>query len=250
MLEKQLEALTTILKDKDIHEYAGDAFWGIIKAVSLGDVGALIDSGGDIKNLLFYTPTILFWDKMQRYMFGTFRNYAEQVKMAGKFNEENMDYEKFVKRQIHLINEINDDKKVDYFAQLTSCYLLTEMDNALYYKLAKFLIMCTPEELDYIASFDYEGTTQLTAMVSSLYQYGLFEQQEKQHGGVSYALSGFAKALKYNGLNFNEGTSGEKRIVSYSQIAPLSISEPMTWEDINNVVSENETVINGNKFQK
>lgn len=250
MLEKQLEALTTILKDKDIHEYAGDAFWGIIKAVSLGDVGALIDSGGDIKNLLFYTPTILFWDKMQRYMFGTFRDYAEQVKMAGKFSEDNKDYERFVKRQIHLINEIDDDKKVDYFAQLTRCYLLTEMDNALYYKLAKFLIMCTPEELDYIASFDYEGTTQLTVMVSSLYQYGLFEQQEKQHGGVSYALSGFAKALKYNGLNFNEGTSGEKRMVSYSQIAPLSISEPMTWEDINNVVSENETVINGNKFQK
>ena len=172
MLEKQLEALTTILKDKDIHEYAGDAFWGIIKAVSLGDVGALIDSGGDIKNLLFYTPTILFWDKMQRYMFGTFRDYAEQVKMAGKFSEDNKDYERFVKRQIHLINEIDDDKKVDYFAQLTRCYLLTEMDNALYYKLAKFLIMCTPEELDYIASFDYEGTTQLTAMVSSLYQYG------------------------------------------------------------------------------
>ena len=75
------------------------------------------------------------------YMFGTFRNYAEQVKMAGKFNEENMDYEKFVKRQIHLINEINDDKKVDYFAQLTRCYLLTEMENALYYKLARFLII-------------------------------------------------------------------------------------------------------------
>lgn len=97
MLEKQLEALTTILKDKDIHEYAGDAFWGIIKAVSLGDVGALIDSGGDIKNLLFHTPTILFWDKMQRYMFGTFRDYAEQVKMAGKFSEDNKDYERFVK---------------------------------------------------------------------------------------------------------------------------------------------------------
>lgn len=76
---------------------------------------------------------------MQRYMFATFRDYAEQVKMAGKFSEDNKDYERFVKRQIHLINEIDDDKKVDYFAQLTSCYLLTEMDNALYYKLAKFL---------------------------------------------------------------------------------------------------------------
>lgn len=227
MIEKQIAALTTILKDRDIHEYAGDAFLNIVKAVSLGDVGALLDSSVDIKNLLFHTPTILFWDKMQRYMFGTFRDYTEQVKMAGKFNEDNKDYEKFVKRQIYLINEINDDKKVDYFAQLTRCYLLTEMENALYYKLAKFLVMCTPEELDYIASFGYEETTNLTVMVSSLYQYGLFEQQEKQHGGVDYVLSGFAKALKYNSLNFNEGISGRNRIVSYSQITPLSISEPM-----------------------
>lgn len=227
MIEKQIAALTTILKDRDIHEYAGDAFLNIVKAVSLGDVGALLDSSVDIKNLLFHTPTILFWDKMQRYMFGTFRDYTEQVKMAGKFNEDNKDYEKFVKRQIYLINEINDDKKVDYFAQLTRCYLLTEMENALYYKLAKFLVMCTPEELDYIASFGYEETTNLTVIVSSLYQYGLFEQQEKQHGGVDYVLSGFAKALKYNSLNFNEGISGRNRIVSYSQITPLSISEPM-----------------------
>ena len=250
MIEKQIAALTTILKDRDIHEYAGDAFLNIVKAVSLGDVGALFDSSVDIKNLLFHTPTILFWDKMQRYMFGTFRDYTEQVKMAGKFNEDNKDYEKFVKRQIYLINEINDDKKVDYFAQLTRCYLLTEMENALYYKLAKFLVMCTPEELDYIASFGYEETTNLTVMVSSLYQYGLFEQQEKQHGGVDYVLSGFAKALKYNSLNFNEGISGRNRIVSYSQIAPLSISEPMTWEDIDNVFSGNKIIINGNEALK
>lgn len=250
MIEKQIAALTTILKDRDIHEYAGDAFLNIVKAVSLGDVGALLDSSVDIKNLLFHTPTILFWDKMQRYMFGTFRDYTEQVKMAGKFNEDNKDYEKFVKRQIYLINEINDDKKVDYFAQLTRCYLLTEMENALYYKLAKFLVMCTPEELDYIASFGYEETTNLTVMVSSLYQYGLFEQQEKQHGGVDYVLSGFAKALKYNSLNFNEGISGRNRIVSYSQTAPLSISEPMTWEDIDNVFSGNKIIINGNEALK
>ena len=250
MIEKQIAALTTILKDRDIHEYAGDAFLNIVKAVSLGDVGALLDSSVDIKNLLFHTPTILFWDKMQRYMFGTFRDYTEQEKMADKFNEDNKDYEKFVKRQIYLINEINDDKKVDYFAQLTRCYLLTEMENALYYKLAKFLVMCTPEELDYIASFGYEETTNLTVMVSSLYQYGLFEQQEKQHGGVDYVLSGFAKALKYNSLNFNEGISGRNRIVSYSQIAPLSISEPMTWEDIDNVFSGNKIIINGNEALK
>ena len=30
MIEKQIAALTTILKDQDIHEYAGDAFLNIV----------------------------------------------------------------------------------------------------------------------------------------------------------------------------------------------------------------------------
>lgn len=53
MFENQIVTLTAILKDKDIREYAGDAFWNIIKAISLGDVGALLDSSVDIKDLLF-----------------------------------------------------------------------------------------------------------------------------------------------------------------------------------------------------
>lgn len=235
MIEKQIRTLTVILKDKDIRRFEGDAFWNIIKAVSLGDVTALVDSSKNFESLLFHIPTVLFWDKMKRYMFGTFRNFEEQVKMASKFNEDNKDYEKFVKQQIYLIDEINDDRKVDYFSQLTRCYLLTEMESALYYKLAKFLIMCTPEELDFIESFGYENTTDLTAMVSSLYQYGLFEQKEKQDGGVDYGLSGFAKALKYNSLNFNEETRKKEQILFYSQIEPLSISEPMTTEDVDDI---------------
>ena len=35
-----------------------------------------------------------------------------------------------------------------------------------------------------------------------------------------------------------------------NSIFNASISESMTWEEINNVVSENETVINGNRFPK
>ena len=120
------------------------------------------------------------------------------------------------------------------------------MEDALYYKLARFLTMCTPEELEYIALFDYEEKTALTAMVSSLYQYGLFDQQEKEHGGVDYVLSGFAKALKSNSLNFDEGMGGRTRIVSYSQIVPLSIAEPATWEDLDRVFNDNEVVLNGN----
>ena len=144
MFDKQVAALTTILKDKDIRNYSGDTFWSIIKAVVLGDVGALLDATKDVKDILFHTPTVLFWDKMQRYLFGTFRDYSDQVRMAKKFSKDDSDYKKFVKKQIHLVNEMNDDLKIDYFANLTRCYLLTDLEDALYYKLVRFISMCTP----------------------------------------------------------------------------------------------------------
>ena len=138
MFDSQVKALTAILKDKDIKEYAGDAFWNIIKAVVLGDIGALVDAATDVKDILFHTPTVLFWDKMRRYLFGTYEDYEDQIKMSMKFSEDNSEYEAFVKRQIHLINEMNDDRKIDYFAMLTRCFLLTDMESALFYKLARF----------------------------------------------------------------------------------------------------------------
>lgn len=245
MFDKQVTALTAILKDKDIREYSGDAFWNIIKAVVLGDVGALLDATNDLKDILFHTPTVLFWDKMQRYLFGTFRDYSDQVRMSAKFTEDNSEYEAFVKKQIHLINEMNDDRKIDYFAMLTRCFLLTDMEDALYYKLARFINICTPEELEYIKSFDYEKKSEINAVISSLYQYGLFDQAEKEHGGVDYVLSGFAKALKDNSLNFDEGLHGRVRILSYEQIPPLNIAEPATWDDIDSIINNNDVVING-----
>lgn len=246
MFDKQVTALTAILKDKDIREYSGDAFWNIIKAVVLGDVGALLDATNDLKNILFHTPTVLFWDKMQRYLFGTFRDYSDQVRMSAKFTEDNSEYEAFVKKQIHLINEMNDDRKIDYFAMLTRCFLLTDMEDALYYKLARFINICTPEELEYIKSFDYDKKSEINAVISSLYQYGLFDQAEKEHGGVDYVLSGFAKALKDKSLNFDEGLHGRVRILSYEQIPPLNIAEPATWDDIDSIINNNDVVIDGN----
>ena len=248
MFDKQVTALTAILKDRDIRKYAGDAFWNIIKAVVLSNVGvldvdALLDAKDDLKNILFHTPTVLFWDKMQRYLFGTFKDYSDQVKMSGKFTKDNTDYEAFVKKQIYMINEMNDDRKIDYFAMLTRCYLLTDMESALYYKLAHFINICTPEELEYIKAFDYNRKSDINAVISSLYRYGLFDQAEKEHGGVDYVLSGFAKALKGNSLNFDEQLNGKDRILSYDQIPPLNIAEPATFEDLDNIINNNDLVI-------
>ena len=76
--------------------------------------------------------------------------------MSSKFTKDNSDYLKFVKRQIHLIDKMDADEKIDYYANLTRCFLLSDMDLALYYKLANFISICIPEELFYIQNFDYD----------------------------------------------------------------------------------------------
>ena len=245
MLKKGITTLTTILKNKDIREYAGDAFWNLIKAIVTGDAEAVIYASDDIKNIVFHTPTILFWDKMRRYLYGTFRDYDEQLKLAAKFNYDNQKYEEFVKKQIHLINEIDDDMKVNYFAMLTRCYLLTDLEDALFFKLAKYIDICTPSELEFLQSAPYSYHSSNNPIVSSLYQYGLFSQTDADDGGVTYVLSDFAKALKHNCLNFNDGLQGQERLLSYQQLTPINIAEPATWQDINDLWNDNIPTLNG-----
>ena len=66
--------------------------------------------------------------------------------------------------------------KVDCFAILTRCLLLQEIEISLYFKLAQIINQCTPFELEYIRKIGINEKQKNSAMVSSLYQYGLLEQ--------------------------------------------------------------------------
>lgn len=234
MLDKQAAALVTILKSEDIQNYAGDSFYNLIKAVAFQDAGAAMDGIGDVKKVVFHLPTALFWNKMQRYLQGTFKSFGDQVKMSSKFSKDNADYVAFVKKQMQLIDQIDDDVKVDYFANLTRCFLLTGMDTALYYKLANFLNMCTIEELNFIKNYGYDKKSKRDVMISSLYQYGLFEQKDDNE--TYYMLSDFGKALKMGSLNYDEPLMGEKRILTYGQMEPLNIVERITESQIDEIL--------------
>ena len=133
MLDNQITALKTILSDEDLQQYSGEGFWNLIQAVVLSDPFTGTLALNNIRELIFHIPTILFWDKMKRYLLGTFSCFEDQVRMAEKFNNDNNSYTAFVKKQIHLINEIDDDQKVDYFAALTRCFLLTQLEEGLFF---------------------------------------------------------------------------------------------------------------------
>ena len=72
--------------------------------------------------LFFSLLDIVFWGQMHRFLVGAYSDFEYQLKMSIKFD--NYDKRKdFIKRQINIFNELDDDKKVDYFANLTQAVL-------------------------------------------------------------------------------------------------------------------------------
>lgn len=232
MLDNQVNALRCIMENSEIRTYAGDAFWNLIQAVTTADTFAGITAAKDIKEIIFHMPTLIFWDKMKRYLLGTFRSYEDQVKMSAKFNKDNTKYNEFVKQQIQLVNELDDDKKVDFFANLTRCFLLSEFESELYFKLARTISNLTCSELLFLQRTSYDYISENTTMISLLYQNGLFIQHETDEGEIRYILSDLAKSLKQNSLNFDEGLFGANRFKSYEQLSPLNHPTPSVWNTI------------------
>ena len=235
MLDHQVNTLGVIWKDPSSRGLLNDGGYSLMKCVLLGDLGSGVDALKAGAELVFHTPTVLYWNKMWRYMCGIFRDGADQVKMAERFEDDNPKYKAFVEKQMHIVNELNDDEKIDYMAQLTRCYLFGCVEENLYLKLAKFLDMCTPGELEFLAGIPYGFSSKNTIMISSLYQYGLFMQSEDDDE-TRYVLSDYGKALKQNSLNFDEGLQGQKRFSTYGDMAPLNLLEAATWEDMENSI--------------
>lgn len=235
MLEDQIDKLASLMKDEDLKKYAGEGFWDLMQAVIFSDPVSAIGATKNAIELAVHMPTYLFWDKMRRYLTGTFYCFEDQVKMAAKFNGDNKEYNKFVKRLIQLLDQLDDDQKVDYFAALTRAFLLTDLDRYLFFKLSKYLDICIPEELEFIRELPYDYRSDNTAMISSLYQYGLFTVQSSTERYANFVLSDYGRALKQNCLNFDESLN-DKRIVTYDDIAPLVIPEAISDEEFSEML--------------
>lgn len=245
MFEKQVHALATIWKDTDIQSWSGDAVANLIKCVVLEDPEAGIATADDIKNIIVHTPTILYWDKMNRFMNGMFIDGQARIKLAEKFENDHPKYIAFVKKQMHMINEFSDEAKIDYYAQLTRCYLYTDLQDGLYLKLANFLSLCTPTELEFLEKAPMDSHFENSMMASALYQYGLLMQGETNNGQTNYILSDFGKSLKQNSLNFDNGICGQKRLASYDMMTPASLPQVATVEDIDRLFENQELIFDG-----
>ncbi len=250
LIDSKIQTISHILKNEKLQNYAGNSFKKIIKAVMSGDIASLSDTAEDVLGHLLNFPSYIFWDKAQRFLLGTFSDFDIQINFSTKLDKTTLGYEKNVKRVIHLINQIDDDLKIDYFSNLTICFSNTALEGELYYKLAKYLCTCTVYELEFLQSASPKTHFQNNAMISSLYQYGLFSQSSDSRGEIYYELSGMALALKQNCLNFDKGSCGKEEILSYNDVKPINIVEQQTWKTLASKSKTEEIVFNGGKAAK
>lgn len=82
--------------------------------------------------------------------------------------------------------------------------------------MESIIIMCTPQELEYLKGINASDTFKNSPMVFALCQYGLFVKYDMM--SELYILTDFARALKENSLNFNEGVGLRKRITCYDDM--------------------------------
>ena len=71
----------------------------------------------------------------------------------------------------YLVDEIDEDEKIDYFAMLTRAFLLTTLERDMYFKLAKIITMCTSFELGYLKELPLDFESENNTWISSCLLY-------------------------------------------------------------------------------
>ena len=216
-----------IFEDESLVESLKSGTFDIAQALIFRDIDSGVNGVREIAGAICSIPTALFLGKFRRFLSGTFKSFDEQEKLAEKINKSNNNYYQNVKNIIQLIDNLEDDKKVDYFSSLTRCLLLTDLTVDLYYHLAKCLTSCTTFDLEYIRKLSYKSNLKRDFINTSLFYQRLFDRVPNNPNSI--ALSGLGIALKQNCLNFEDGLNGEIRLTSFDMLSALELNSPAVF---------------------
>ena len=178
-----VNAIIAFLKSSELKKYGEESLENFVSVLTGDFYIAPLKQFATTGKLLFSIPDILFWDKMHRFLLGTYSDFSYQQKIFERFSTDD-EYRDFTKRQLHFINEIDDDKKIDFFAQLTQALALDMIDLPLYFKLASILNATIREELEYLsANIKYKNFPS-NVFVIALMQHGLIMKTNATWGNI------------------------------------------------------------------
>ena len=155
MLENVTNGIVAIINDCDIREIGKKSVLDFANFVVNKDPVFLVETIDDTRKFLWQIPNAIFWDKMYRFMIGTYSDYECQVKMCEKFQVDNKKAKEFIKKQIQIIEKLDLDCKVIWFSNLTRAFLLEFINEQEYFKLSFALRMISAEDIEYIKSLEF-----------------------------------------------------------------------------------------------
>lgn len=204
MLKTLINNVIEVVRTKEAEELKKKSIENFIYLM-LGNSTAGKKLALDAVKFAYQIPNLIFFNKMRKFLECSYGEIEleKRVKFSGKFLDD--DYKKYVKRQVELINSINDENKIDYLANLTRAVILGFIDVNVYFKLAYIINQTTTEELEYLSE-NINRTIENNVYTFSLQQAGLIQQVVDigRSGGVCYKYTSFATNLYKFALKFNE----------------------------------------------
>ena len=207
MLERVTNGVTSLIENNKIKDLIGKTTFDLVRIIFSKDPSSYIDFFSDTSKLLWQLPNAIFWDKMYRFLIGTYSDYECQIKMCQKFQEDTKHYKEFVKKQIQIIDKLDFDCKVEWFSNLTRARLMELISENEYFKLSFALKMISAEDLLYIKTVSRSKDIEENSVLSLFYQHSLVDKFTPTTSGYSvseYNISVLGKKLLRFGITFGE----------------------------------------------
>lgn len=214
MFNEFVDAVCTIVKSDDIHEIAKDGAQNLLVAVITKDPASCIGSIKNMKDLIFSIPNIIYADKMYRFLTKAFSDYDAQLKFSELFNSDNKKFKATVKIQLQILEKIEFDEKVVWFANLTKAVCMEHISVDKYLMLAKSLSMILSDDLEFLKELYVGKDKEENSTLSTLYAYGLAEKWTPTTPGsitAKYNISDDGVEMLRCGIDFDNYTSYELR---------------------------------------
>lgn len=206
--------IVSVLKSQETKEFVNSSTEDIIKAFAFQDAESIVKSGVGTIDYVVSIKDILFWNKVKIWLSNIYDNPDMEVKISSKFAEDNDKYVDYTKRQLQYITEIDEDEKIDYYANLTRAWLIGYIDSSIYFKLVYLLKIFTLEELKYLRD-DYNEVefTTTNFYIKEYERHGIVEiVQETDQGNTVYRYSHLAKVFLVVGLRYGEMNIGFEKL--------------------------------------
>lgn len=173
MLNEFINNVATVIKDKDIQSLAVNGAENLFIGFATKDISVIPTVIKDTREIILSIPNVIFADKIYRFFTKAFSNYEQQVKFATKFEKDNPNYYDTVKKIVQIIDKIDFDEKVDWFANLTRAVSLECIDVDKYIRLSTAVSMLTVDDLKALKYYYGRNNEIENSTLSNYYSYGL-----------------------------------------------------------------------------